>query len=197
MTLEAELLTSMVPLKLISEHVLHIFCLFWFSANLLVNLPSEAGWPSGALFIYIFICGSDRQPRTTFHSVQAECCSLQETCGIPQGFMLGPLFFTTTTLSVTLTLFLLFIHFLKNFVLITHRRWYLCMLTEIKKAQIYFLAATKRPNGGWSDGACWLQGGLDFLAAGVWEPRLHIPTFTSSNGHQIWNQTEVWAHELV
>lgn len=53
--------------------------------------------------------------------------------GVPQGFVLGPL--STTALSVTLflTLFFSFVHFLKHFLLITHGQWYLCTLTEIKK----------------------------------------------------------------
>lgn len=39
-------------------------------------------------------------------------CSLQETCGVPQGSMLGPFFFTTTLLHFLLTLFLSLMHFM-------------------------------------------------------------------------------------
>lgn len=127
----------MVLLKLISEHALHIFCLFWFSAHLSVKSP-QWGRLDVWRVVYIFMYVSDRYPCAPFPSVQAESCCLQEIWRTP-GLRAGSPFFTTTALSETLfsDFFSLLYTFWKIFVLITHRQWHLCMLTEIKKEQTY------------------------------------------------------------
>lgn len=106
--------------------MLHIFCRFRFSGK-----SPQRGWSAVWSGIYVFICGSDRQPHFIQYKLNVAACRHQVAYPTASGWV-------PSSFSMTLFFSLSFIHFLKKVVLITHRRWYLGMLTEIKKEQMFF-----------------------------------------------------------